>query len=176
MHYLILNLSESASSLRKHWFGSQKIFLLLLALFGWAPWSGQVSETLKGFLVIIWKLKGVEVLTIVVQSLSRVQIFVTPWTATHQDSQSFTILLEFAETHVHWCHWWCHPIISHSVAPFSCPQSFPASGSFPMSWLFASGGLLETHETIESSGRQAPKCLSLPWEGPSSPWVFTECV
>ena len=36
---------------------------------------------------------------------------------------------------------WCHPTISSSVAPFSsCPQSFPASGSFPMSWLFASGG------------------------------------
>ena len=33
---------------------------------------------------------------------------------------------------------WCHPIISSSVAPFSsCPQPFPASGSFPVSWLFA---------------------------------------
>ena len=36
---------------------------------------------------------------------------------------------------------WCHPTISSSVSPFSsCPQSFPASGSFPMSQLFASGG------------------------------------
>ena len=35
---------------------------------------------------------------------------------------------------------WCHPTISSSVAPFSCPQSFPASGSFPMSRLFALGG------------------------------------
>ena len=36
---------------------------------------------------------------------------------------------------------WCHPIISSSVVPFSaCPQSFPASGSFPMSQFFASGG------------------------------------
>ena len=35
---------------------------------------------------------------------------------------------------------WCHPTISSSVVPFSsCPQSFPASGSFPVSWLFASG-------------------------------------
>ena len=34
--------------------------------------------------------------------------------------------------------WWCHPTISSSVSPFSsCPQSFPASRSFPMSWLFA---------------------------------------
>ena len=36
---------------------------------------------------------------------------------------------------------WCHPTISSSVAPFyCCLQSFPASRSFPMSWLFASGG------------------------------------
>ena len=36
---------------------------------------------------------------------------------------------------------WCHPTISSSVVPFSsCPQSFPASGSFPLSQFFASGG------------------------------------
>ena len=36
---------------------------------------------------------------------------------------------------------WCHPAISSSVFPFSsCPQSLPASESFPMSQLFASGG------------------------------------
>ena len=35
---------------------------------------------------------------------------------------------------------WCHPAISSSVVPFSsCPQSFPASGSFQMSQLFTSG-------------------------------------
>ena len=37
--------------------------------------------------------------------------------------------------------WWCQPTISSSVIPFSsCLQSFPASGSFPMSQLFISGG------------------------------------
>ena len=42
-------------------------------------------------------------------------------------------LLEFAQTHG-------HPTISSSVSSSSsCPQSFPASGSFPMCWLFASG-------------------------------------
>ena len=36
---------------------------------------------------------------------------------------------------------WCHPTISSSVTPFSsCPQSFPASGSFPLSQFFASDG------------------------------------
>ena len=41
------------------------------------------------------------------------------------------------------CPWsqWCHPTISSSVVPFSsCPQSLPASGSFPMCQFFASGG------------------------------------
>ena len=43
--------------------------------------------------------------------------------------------------------WWCYRIISSSVAPFSfCLQSFQTSGSFPMSWLFASGG-----QSIEAS-------------------------
>ena len=37
--------------------------------------------------------------------------------------------------------WWCHPAISSSVVPFSsCPQSLPASESFPMGQLFAWGG------------------------------------
>ena len=44
---------------------------------------------------------------------------------------------------------WCHPTISSSVSPFSsCFQSFLASGSFPMSQLFASGG--------QSMGASAP--------------------
>ena len=48
-------------------------------------------------------------------------------------------LLEFTQTHVHWIGG--HPTISSSVVPFSsCFQSFPGSGSFPMSQFFASGG------------------------------------
>ena len=47
--------------------------------------------------------------------------------------------------------WWCHPTISFSAAPFSsCPQSSPASGSFPLSWLFASGGLSTGSSTSAS--------------------------
>ena len=49
-------------------------------------------------------------------------------------------LLEFAQTPCPLSRW-CHPTISPSVIPFSsCLQSFPASGSFPMSQLFPSGG------------------------------------
>ena len=48
-------------------------------------------------------------------------------------------LPEFAQTHVHWVGDAIQPF-SSSVVPFSCLQSFPASGSFPISRLFASGG------------------------------------
>ena len=49
-------------------------------------------------------------------------------------------LLELAQTSYPLSQW-CHPTISSSVIPFfSCLQSFPASGSFPMSQYFASGG------------------------------------
>ena len=55
---------------------------------------------------------------------------------------SFPVLHHFPElapTHVHRVGDAIQP--SHPVAPFSsCPQSFPASGSFPMNWLFAPGG------------------------------------
>jgi len=47
-------------------------------------------------------------------------------------------LPEFAQVHLQ-VHWWCHPAISSSDALFSfCPQSFPASETFPMSQLFPS--------------------------------------
>ena len=46
-------------------------------------------------------------------------------------------LPKFTQTHVPWVN---NPSISSSVIPFSCLQSFPASGSFQMSQLFASGG------------------------------------
>ena len=73
-----------------------------------------------------------------VQSFSRVRLFAIPWTAAHQASLSFTVSwsllklmsieLVMPSNHLILCY------------PFSsCPQSFPESGSFPMSWLFASG-------------------------------------
>ena len=52
---------------------------------------------------------------------------------------SFTNFPEFAQTHVHRMSDANHPTISSSVIPFSCLQSFPASGSFLMSQLFISG-------------------------------------
>ena len=75
----------------------------------------------------------------VVQSLSRVRLFATPWTAACQASLSITN----SQSLLNPCplSWWCHPTISSSAAPLSfCLPSFPASGSFPMSQLFTSGG------------------------------------
>ena len=75
-----------------------------------------------------------------VQLLSCVWLFATPWIAACQASLSITNsrsllkLMSIADQ-------WCHPTMSSSVVSFSsCPQSFPASGSFPMSQFFASGG------------------------------------
>ena len=71
--------------------------------------------------------------------LSRVWLFATPWTAALQTSLSITNSWACSDS----CpsSWWCHPAILSSVVPFSSHlQSFPASGSFPMSQLFASGG------------------------------------
>ena len=73
-----------------------------------------------------------------VQLLSNVQLFATPWIAARQASLSITN----SQRSLNSCPLsrWCHPAISSSVIPFSCPQSFPAVGSFPMSQLFAWGG------------------------------------
>ena len=74
-----------------------------------------------------------------VQSLSRVQLSVTPWTAARQVSLSITsswslLKLMFIESVTPSNHLiLCCPLLLHL-------QSFPASGSFPMSWLFTSGG------------------------------------
>ena len=66
-----------------------------------------------------------------VQSLSCVQPFATLWTSPTPRACSNSSPLSQ----------WCHPTISSSVVPFSsCPQSFPASGSFPISQFFTSGG------------------------------------
>ena len=76
---------------------------------------------------------------VVVQSLSHVQLFATPWTAAHQDPLSFTIfqsLLKFMSV---------ESVMLSNHLILCCPllfclQSFPESGPFPINQLFASGG------------------------------------
>ena len=63
-----------------------------------------------------------------------------PWNIAHHISLSFTISQSLLNSYS--LSRWCHPTISSSVVPFSsCLQSFLTSGSFPISWLFTSGGL-----------------------------------
>ena len=76
---------------------------------------------------------------VVVQLLTRVQLFAAPWTAARQASLSITNSRSYPNS----CplSQWCHLTISSSVIPFSsCLQSFESWGSFPMSQFFASGG------------------------------------
>ena len=73
-----------------------------------------------------------------VQSLSHVRLFGTPWTAACQASLPSPTPSVCSNS----CplSWWCHPTISPSVVSFSAHlQSFPASGSFPVSQIFTSG-------------------------------------
>ena len=101
-----------------------------------------------------------------VQSLSHVRLIATPWTTAHQASVSITN----SRIHTNPCplSWWCHPTISSSVIPFSSRLlSFPASGSFQMSWLLASGG-----QSIGASASALPMNIQgwfpLGWTGLTS--------
>ena len=78
-----------------------------------------------------WLLSNSDPLGVVVQLLINVWLFVTPRTATCQASLSFTISWSLLKLMSVVSMMPSHPVISSSVAPFSsCPQSFPASGSF----------------------------------------------
>ena len=61
---------------------------------------------------------------------------------------------------------WCHPAISSSVVPFSsCPQSLPASESFPMSQIFAWGGQSSGVPALASFLPKNTQDWSLEWTG-----------
>ena len=80
-----------------------------------------------------------ELLGVVTQLLGHVRLFATQWTVAGQDPLSYTISCNLLNS----CPLsrWCYLTISSSAAPFSFSlQSFPASGSSPISQLFMSGG------------------------------------
>ena len=85
------------------------------------------------FFLICWIIS--QVVVVVVQLLSHVWFFVTPWTAARQASLSFSLLKLMSIESVMPSNYLilCCPLLL-------LPQSFPASRSFPMSWFFASGG------------------------------------
>ena len=72
----------------------------------------------------------------VVQLLTYGRLFATPWTAAHQASLSLSPRVCSNSCSLSR---WCHPTSSSSAVSVSCSQSFPVTGSFPMSQFFASG-------------------------------------
>ena len=117
-----------------------------LQIMVWTAWASFIAISLP--MVRVWRERGgrhkmiaffFEIICVVVQLLNCVQLFATSWTAAHQASMSFTVsqsLLKFMSIEL------VMPS-NHLILcrPFSsCPQSFPASGSYQMSQLFASGG------------------------------------
>ena len=97
-------------------------------------------------------------------SLSSVQLFATPWITARQASMAITnsrssLKLTSIDR-------WCHPVISSSVSPFSsCSQSLPASGSFPMSQIFAWGGQSSGVPALASFLPKNTQDWSLEWTG-----------
>ena len=89
-----------------------------------------------------------------VQSLSHVRLFVTPWTVAHQASLSITNCQSLPKLMT------IELVTISSSVPFSShPESVPASGSFPMSQFFASGGKVFLPTVQFSSVTQS--CLTL---------------
>ena len=104
--------------------------------------SSPPSEVFKNELETSWQRSYPmcqESVVTIVQLLSHVWLFVTPWTAARQTFPCPSCLSSSCSDSCPLSQW-CHPTISSSVILFSCLQSFPASGSFPMSWLSASDG------------------------------------
>ena len=97
-----------------------------------------------------------------------VRLFVTPWTAACQTPCPSPTL----GVHPNPCpsNRWCHPAIS-SVIPFSsCPQSFPALRSFPVSQLFTWGGQSIGVSASTSVLPMNTQDWSLGWTG----WIFLQ--
>ena len=97
------------------------------------PWGlGHTAQVLSN---ICWT-EDFKKVVVFVQSLSPVSF----WLQELQHS-GFPVL-QYCPEFVQTCplNQWCHPTISPYVIPFLCPQSFPALGPFPVSWLFTSGG------------------------------------
>ena len=128
--------NRSETRTRKALFGNSKrmnLLILLKFLFFYSLKCSFIYLWYSGS----WCFSSVQFIS--VQSLSRVWLFVTPWTAAHQASLSITNSWSLLKL-IPLSRWW-HSTISSSVVPFSsCLQSFPPSGSFQMSQFFTSGG------------------------------------
>ena len=116
------------------------------SLVGYSPWGRKESDTTERLHFLVYSYEHpflpylhINIELFVVQLLSRVRLFATPRTAALQASQSFTISQSLLKL-----------MSIKSVMPLNylilcctfllLPSLFPSIRSFPMSWLFASGG------------------------------------
>ena len=106
------------------------LFFLRIFLLWFLPWLSPFR--LVNVIPICLDLKSESV-----SQFSCSWLFATPWTAARQASLSPT---SRACLNSYLLSRWCCPTISSSFTPFSCLQSFPALGCFPVSQFFASGG------------------------------------
>ena len=118
--------------------GFQPVHPLLSHIQVYFDFSGNISIVSQATLWAWWL--NVSLLIICCCSVAQSCLtFYDPMKCSIPDSLSFNVsrsLLKFMSIESG-----CHPTISSSATPFfSCPQSFPASGSFPLSQLFTSGG------------------------------------
>ena len=121
---LILSLKEGENKIKYFFLLCLEVYIrnLTVILIN-INWNRDTSEDLK-------------LLCSLFQSLGHIQLFATPWSAKAPCSFPSPRVCPSS------CplHQWCHPAISSSDALFSfCPQSFPASRTFPMNQLFTSG-------------------------------------
>ena len=127
---------------------SESISVIFTEYWSFVFWSGSKRTKLKVW-VLYWKLKNYVNLAIlplhspyadsVQLSLSVVSDSLRPHELQHARPPCPSPTPWVYSNSCPWS-WWYHPTISSSVIPFSHLQSFPASGSFPMSQFFASGG------------------------------------
>ena len=97
---------------------------------------------------------------LLVQLLRLVRLFVTSWIAARQASLSITNSCT-SPSNSHPLSRWCHPAISSSGVILSlCPQSLPASESFPVSQLFTWGGQRTRVSALASPSKEYPGLIS----------------
>ena len=115
--------STSPSSICCKVLGPDAMILVFLILSFKPVFSLTSSLSSRGSLVLLHVLHQSGQFSSV-QSFSRVWLFATPWTVACCPSPTAGVYSNSCPSSR-----WCHPIIPSSAVPFSCPQSFPASGS-----------------------------------------------
>ena len=83
-----------------------------------------------------------------------------PCTVAYQACLFSTVSWELAQIHVHWVRWCCPTILSSAISFSFNLQPFPASESFPMRWLSASGGQFWSFSFSISPSNEYPRLIS----------------